>query len=270
VIDKIAALVLAYNEAEMLQHTLPAMKQCVDEIIVVDMGSDDGSFEIYEKFLTEADRVVSYPRSNLFAFGFAHPRNYGTQFTRANWVLAIDSDELVEPEQVRALRQLDPGATRAFNVTRKNYQQAPGLGLHDLGQLIKDAPFTTEQHRRFHWNDPAMRWEGLIHEEIWDGGASAYATAGQVDVTLHHLNAYKTHGSAHEKQLLYSYITLKAVAFPRFQYGTNEYWFTTFVQQNFSSLVEYANAFSDAQGLPRLPMSLLTEALDKLPATAAS
>ncbi|EEF25446.1 conserved hypothetical protein [Ricinus communis] len=254
----------------MLQHTLPVMKQCVDEIIVVDMGSDDRSFEIYEEFLTEVDRVVSYPRSNLFAFGFAHPRNYGGQFARADWVLAIDSDELVEPEQVRALRQLNPGATRAFNVTRNNYQKAPRLDLQNLDQLIKGAPFTVEKHRRFYRNDPAMRWEGLIHEEIWDGGASAYATAGEVDVTLHHLNAYKTHGSAHEKQLLYSYITLKAVAFPRFQYGTNEYWFTTFVQENFSSLVEYANAFSDAQGLPRLPMPLLTAALNKLPAAAAS
>jgi len=264
VIKSISALVLAYNEAEMLRLSLRNLKACVDEIIVVDMGSTDGSVDIYNEILTEADRVVSYPRQNLFAFGFAHPRNYGNMFARSEWMLAVDSDELVEPDQIRALRSLDTESFRTFNITRKNYQPGGGLGLNDVGAIMASAPFTTETHRRLHLNLPTVEWKGIIHEEIWDDGASAYATAGSVDVTLHHLNAFKTHNSAHEKQELYSYITLKAFAFPRFQHGTNAFWFTTYVKDNFEALVVYANDFCDKQGLPRLERHLLDQAFQAL------
>ena len=96
----IAAVVLAYNELDMLRLTLTAIKAAVDHVVVVDMGFTDGSAMLYRSILGPGDKVVPYDRLQLALGGFAQARNHGASFATADWIFAVDSDEWIDPDEV--------------------------------------------------------------------------------------------------------------------------------------------------------------------------
>ncbi|MFP1130182.1 glycosyltransferase [Asticcacaulis sp. W401b] len=247
----ITAVILAFNELDLLTTTLPPVKEVCDQLIVVDMGSTDGSLEYYESVLTGADQVVFYPRENLFRFGFAHPRNYGAKFAKNEWILAIDCDEYIEVDVTRlAIEGLATSQADCFSVSRLNYAKTFGYHTSDINSILQSCPRTQETHRRVYRNIPRIRFEGVIHEELWIEETNAYHKCENLPLVLHHLNQYKRDGFEHAKFGLYSYITLRAVLYPNMRYGTNEFWFTAFARQNITSMLEASNAFSRENGLP--------------------
>jgi glycosyltransferase involved in cell wall biosynthesis len=246
----IAAVVLCYNEASVLHLTLPAIKASVDEVIVVDMGSTDGSFAMYGANLDEADRVVTYDQRNLPLFGFGHARTYGGKFATSDWILAIDSDEWIDPAQAQSLRSCLDGGHEVLELPRRNYMPGPGLSLDDLPALLAQAQFGPEEmQRRLYRNRPEIRWEGLIHEELCDNQGNTWGRTGRTDLLLHHLNRFKPDASTQRKELLYAYLILRAFMVPGFRYSTNPYWWTTYVRNHHRALVQFANSFAVTSGL---------------------
>jgi glycosyltransferase involved in cell wall biosynthesis len=258
-ISSITAVMLSYNEAPMLEITLPRLKECVDQIIILDMESDDGSHLLYRDLLSADDRVVNYRRRNLFDYGFAHPRNYAACFAKSPWLFAIDADELIIPEEMRSFKRMQVRDTRKFHIARHNYVRAEGFGLDDIPKILNEGQFSKETHCRITPNLPEIQWQGTIHEELRDGLDDKSPTSPS-GITLHHLNAFKA-APEREKQGLYYYLTLKAVAFPRFRYGTNEYWFNEFTRTYLDYMFEFADEFCDKNNLDRISRPLVEERL---------
>jgi glycosyltransferase involved in cell wall biosynthesis len=248
--SELTAVIIAYNEADLLGHTLPSIREVCDYMVVVDMGSTDQSSAFYEKFLTPKDLVLSYPRSNLNKFGFAHPRNFGAKHAKTEWIFAIDCDEYVDVDEFMAARGLLT-STRAsvFNFTRQNYSLTDEVGLGDIGELIRRAPHSDEFHRRLYRNDPRVRWEGMIHEELWIDDINAYYNCEMFPVTIHHLNQYRRTGSSHLKFGLYSYLTLRAIEYPGLRYGTNSFWFEEYPKKNIHAMFGAARDYASENGL---------------------
>ncbi len=94
---RITAAMIVRNEERFLPGCLASLRQEVDEIVIVDTGSDDRSREIA---LDRGAVVIDHPwRSD-----FAEARNVGLDHATGDWILYIDADErLVVPE---------PGALR--------------------------------------------------------------------------------------------------------------------------------------------------------------
>ena len=258
---KIAAVMMAFEESFVLRRTLPSLLAAVDQIVIVDMGSTDGSTALYAQMLRPQDLVVCYPRQALFTFGFSHPRNYGAQFAEAQWVLAIDADEWIDPADIVRLREVlaAPDAPAVMSVERLNYSRADDLHIDDLSAVLQRAPRVREVHRRLHRPLQTIRWEGLIHEDMWWDGESAYLRCGVSGLTLHHLNHYKPQGSEEGKTGLYSFLTLRALRYPGFRPGTNPFWLTDYVRDHFPTLLTRANAFAMREGLSPLIESELRE-----------
>lgn len=81
----ISALVVTYNEGHLLEDCLKSIQFC-EEIVVVDLESDDNSFQIAEKWATKAIfhervRIVEIIRVKLI------------NQLKHDWVLFIDPDE---------------------------------------------------------------------------------------------------------------------------------------------------------------------------------
>jgi glycosyltransferase involved in cell wall biosynthesis len=97
----VSCFIIAFNEADRIVRTLRAVRDLVDEVIVVDSGSSDGTPELCA---AEGARVVhnDWP-------GFGAQKQFGEALCRHNWVLNIDADEVVTPELAAELRDLFAG-----------------------------------------------------------------------------------------------------------------------------------------------------------------
>ncbi|WCT73888.1 glycosyltransferase [Sphingomonas naphthae] len=257
---KLSVVMLSYNDASSLSITIPPLLEIVDQIIVVEMGSTDGTPELLRSLLREQDMVVSYPRESLFKFGFAHPRNYGAGYARNDWVFAIDSDELVVKDEILAFMASPPETPAAYRVRRRNYYADANFGLHDVGALMADGGFGEEGHCRIYQVSPLVRWAGLIHEEIMFHEDTAASHSVESGITLHHLSAFKP-GDINEKQKLYYYLTLKGLVYKHFRFGTNAFWFDQFPQDHLGQMILAANVFCREHGIEPLSRSAIDRAL---------
>ena len=88
---KISAYIIAYNEVEKIRECINSILW-VDEIIVADSNSDDGTTEIAESL---GAKVVHIPFK-----GYGDLRNQAISHCTNEWILSIDSDERCT-EQVR-------------------------------------------------------------------------------------------------------------------------------------------------------------------------
>lgn len=112
---KLSVVVLTKNSADKVRNCFESVKWA-DELIVVDGGSTDGTQEIARGY---GARIID----SKFE-GFGEERNKGARAASGDWILELDSDEMVtESFRKRVLRLLkgdDDGGCAAFKFHRKN------------------------------------------------------------------------------------------------------------------------------------------------------
>ncbi len=111
---KISAVVLTKNEEQNLPRCLEAVRW-VDEILILDSGSTDGTLEIAKKF---GAKVWQLPWE-----GFGKQKQKGVDLATGEWVLSIDADEVVTPELKTeiATRLADDNGPAGYYLKRKAY-----------------------------------------------------------------------------------------------------------------------------------------------------
>lgn len=139
------------DEEEMLPRCLATASLAADEIVVVDTGSSDRTIEIAESY---GARVIEFPWTG----SFSEARNVSMDAATGDWLLILDADEVLVLEDVQRLRDLRGKTWReAFYVSETNY-------TGELG----DGTATTHSTARIFRNRPAYRYEGTLHEQIFD------------------------------------------------------------------------------------------------------
>jgi tetratricopeptide (TPR) repeat protein len=86
------------DEEELLGRCLQSVQGFVDELIIVDTGSQDKTVEIAESF---GARVFKYAWND----DFANARNYSLRQATAQWILFLDADEMVTDQFRQHIRQ---------------------------------------------------------------------------------------------------------------------------------------------------------------------
>jgi glycosyltransferase involved in cell wall biosynthesis len=95
----IAAVIISCEDAEVIDPCLASVAGWVDEIVVVDMGSRDGTRDIALRY---GARIVDHER-----LPFVEPvRTFAIAQATRPWVLLLDPDERVSPPLARRLRAL--------------------------------------------------------------------------------------------------------------------------------------------------------------------
>jgi tetratricopeptide (TPR) repeat protein len=137
------------DEEAMLGSCLAAVRDAVDEIVVVDTGSSDATVEIAESF---GARVLHH----AWESDFAAARNASFAAATGDWVMYLDADEVLVAEDVERLRALTGRTWReAFYLVETNH----------TGDLEDGTAITHDALRVFR-NRPEYRFEGRIHEQI--------------------------------------------------------------------------------------------------------
>jgi len=104
----VSILIPAYNAQRWLAHTIEsaiAQTWPHKEIIVVDDGSTDSTFEIARRFESRLIKVVSQPNA-----GASAARNTALKLYQGDYVQWLDADDLLDPEkislQMRAVEEM--------------------------------------------------------------------------------------------------------------------------------------------------------------------
>ncbi|GAL24184.1 putative two-domain glycosyltransferase [Vibrio variabilis] len=84
----IAAIIITKNEEASLEECLQSVAW-VDEIIIVDSGSTDGTQKIAEKYGAKFFVNSEWP-------GFGKQKQLAQSYTDCDWVLALDADERID------------------------------------------------------------------------------------------------------------------------------------------------------------------------------
>ena len=157
----ISLCMIVKNEAAVLGRCLESAAALVDEIVIVDTGSTDGTKEIARQF---TDKLFDFP----WADDFAAARNFSFDRAGGDYCMWLDADDVIEEAdrvRFRAMReQLLPQA----DVVMLPYHTA----FDPQGR-----PTFTYYRERVVRNDARFRWAGAVHEAITPAGEIRWSDA---------------------------------------------------------------------------------------------
>lgn len=101
--DKISVIVPAYNCEKYIIRTVKSICDQTYknlEIIIVDDGSTDNTYEICKKLSSNDNRIKVYTKENE---GVTKTRNFGILKATGEYITFVDSDDTIEPEMYESL-----------------------------------------------------------------------------------------------------------------------------------------------------------------------
>ena len=159
------------DEEEMLPRCLAAVAPAVDEIIIVDTGSQDRTIEIAREF----DAMII---EREWTGSFSDARNASFDAATGDWIIYLDADEVLLSDDVERLRALTGRVWReAFYLVETSY----------TGELGEGGAVTNNALRVFR-NRAHYRFEGRLHEQI--GQHVPYYAAGRVEQSSVRIDHY--------------------------------------------------------------------------------
>lgn len=143
----LSVIILAKNEEKRIRACLESVKW-VDEIIVLDNGSEDQTLQIAKEY---TDKILKFKDND-----FATLRNKGMEQVKGEWVLYVDADERVlEPLRKEIEAQITFGDFCAFAISRRNII---------FGREVSYGPFWPDWVIRLLKKEDFTRWFGKVHE----------------------------------------------------------------------------------------------------------
>ncbi len=148
------------DEEEVIERCLSTVVSLVDEIVIVDTGSIDGTIACCRKFT-----------ANIFKFewqeDFAAARNFAFSKASSDYILWLDADDVIEAEHVPALSLLKERLTHdvyflPYNYSQDEYQRSSCMLMRE--RIVR--------------NDGSFQWKYPVHEVIHNtaGRSASYET----------------------------------------------------------------------------------------------
>ena len=176
---RLTLCLIAKNEESMLPGCLESVRGVVDEIVLVDTGSTDGTMALAR---AAGATVLERPWDD----DFSAPRNLAAAHARGDYILMLDADERLAPGAGQALTAavrlggFHLGMVRLHNATRKDAPPAEILGGAARAGTVMVLP------RVFRRAD-GLEWRGAIHETVGEWLLRSKGRRRLLDVDLVHL-----------------------------------------------------------------------------------
>lgn len=166
----ISLCMIVKNEEEVLENCLRSAAHICDEIIIVDTGSEDKTKEIARKF---TDKIYDFE----WIDDFSAARNFSYSKATKDYILLLDADDVLLPEDQKKLKELKENLPSDIDVVTLNYVM------------------TTDENGKptFHFRQPRLvkrskgyKWIGPVHEYL-----AAYGNTMNADISVHHMKQKK-------------------------------------------------------------------------------
>jgi glycosyltransferase involved in cell wall biosynthesis len=145
----ISLCMIVKNEEDKIGDCLAPMRPMVDEIIVVDTGSTDGTREVAREM---GATVFEFPWTN----DFSAPRNESIRRATGHYILWLDADDRMDMEEITKLREMKAGLPL-------DRPKAYYLLVDSASPLDGESSF---YQLRLFPNKPGVRFEGRVHEQV--------------------------------------------------------------------------------------------------------
>lgn len=169
---KISAVINTLNEERNLPKAMASVEGFADEIIVVDMKSDDKTQEVAKK---AGAKVYEHKR-----VGYVEPaRNFAIGKTKGEWILILDADEELPKSLASHLKNISKNSNADyFRLPRKNII---------FGKWIKHSRWWPDYNIRF-FRKGHVSWSEIIHSvpETRGRGLDLEANEGYAIVHYHY------------------------------------------------------------------------------------
>lgn len=149
--NSITLCMIVKNEENNLERCLTSIAKLVDEIVIVDTGSIDNTYEIAKKFTS---KVYKFKWEN----DFATARNFAASYATKNWILVLDADEYVEESNFKLFKK------ELFNIENKNLEILIPKIISFIGSNGDSTSINF--HERIYLNNRKNKYQREIHEEL--------------------------------------------------------------------------------------------------------
>lgn len=142
---KLSGCVIAFQEAEHIAACVRSLRQCCDEVVVVDSGSTDATRDLATAAGARVHLNAPFP-------GHRQQKQHATALAEQDWVLSLDADERVTPELAQAILALKERGfvPPAYEMPRRN---------HYLGRVVRGGIFVPDRKVRL-FDRRLARWGG--------------------------------------------------------------------------------------------------------------
>lgn len=185
-IPKITLCAIVKDQAVLLRRLLEHHRDLYDEAVVVDTGSGDGSFDV----ATELGAVTDhFP----WCDDFSAARNHGLDMATGDWILVLDCDEIIAPDDFPRLRALAGASSRDgwvlpqlnYFAERRDHGREP-VGPEHAPYCCGASGFVAVWSIRLFPNHPALRYRGVVHETLVEGARALGLNLRTCDAPVHH------------------------------------------------------------------------------------
>jgi glycosyltransferase involved in cell wall biosynthesis len=221
---KISAVMIVKNEEEVLERCLESIKW-VDDIVICDTGSTDKTIEIANSYTHKV--FTDYKWND----NFSEARNHAMGKAKGNWILTIDADEYLLPNQEELIRNEIENADDKLTL-----------------DVIMDSGYSTFYSPRLTINDlDEVYYKGAVHNYL------NIAQENHTNIIIHY-----DYGPSHKKdpdrtlRILEKEVAKDPTKPRELFYLAREYWYydkyyeAIFYFEKYVSLADWAPEWAEA------------------------
>ncbi|MEZ8606894.1 glycosyltransferase family 2 protein [Vibrio sp. 10N.239.311.G01] len=149
----IAVALIVKNEAQHLKACLDTVSDWVDEIVILDSGSTDGTEQIARSFTDKFFVNFDWP-------GFGMQRQLAQQHVESDYVLWLDADERVTPELKLSILEAvnSDNSNTVYGLTRLSW---------GFGRYIRHCGWYPDKVLRLYRTRLTGYNDALVHEKVY-------------------------------------------------------------------------------------------------------
>ena len=191
----ISVVINTFNEEKNIANALESVRDFADEIVVVDMKSDDNTQEIAKK---HGAKVYEHDRT-----GYVEPaRNFAIDKAKGEWILILDADEELTKELAEKLKLFTEEDNFDYcAIPRKNIV---------FGKWLQHSRWWPDYNIRF-FKKGKITWDSTIHSVPMTNGKGFDLPVKEEMAIVHHnydnleqyierLNRYTTKQAENKKK----------------------------------------------------------------------
>ena len=147
----VSLCMIVKNEEKILTRCLDSYADLMDEIIIVDTGSTDGTRKIAAHY---TDKIYDF----TWIGDFAAARNFAFSKAGMEYIYSADADEVLDEKNREAFRQLKETLLPEIDIVQMYYANQLAHGtIYNFDRELRPKLF--KRLRTF-------RWQGAIHEQV--------------------------------------------------------------------------------------------------------